>query len=265
MKAWFQGKTVLLTGASSGMGWDLALLLASYGAKLVLVARRAAKLEALAAECQALGAEVLVCSGDVSDRERMASVAAEAQDRFGFVDIAIANAGVGGLNPAPRFDLAIHEKTHAINVIGTANTLAPFIRPMVAAGRGQLIGISSLAAFRGLPNAASYASSKAAQARMLESWRVDLRPHGVAVSCIHPGFIVSPMTEHDQFQMPFMVPVRKSSILIARAIAKRRAVYLYPWPMRLLTLVNRLLPNWLFDRLMPKLSGQRDDIEPHIL
>ncbi len=265
MKDWFHGKAVLITGASSGMGWDLALLLASYGAKLVLVARRAQKLEALAAECEALGAEVLVCSGDVSDRERMAAVAAEAQERFGFIDIAIANAGVGGLNPAPRFDLAIHEKTHAINVLGTANTLAPFIRPMVAAGRGQLIGISSLAAFRGLPNAASYASSKAAQARMLESWRVDLRPHGVAVSCIHPGFIVSPMTAHDQFQMPFMVPVRKSSLHIARAIAKRRAVYLYPWPMRLLTLVNRLLPTWLFDRLIPKLSGQRDDIEPHIL
>ncbi len=265
MKAWFDNKTVLLTGASSGMGWDLALLLASYGSKLVLVARRAQKLEALATECEQLGAEVLVCAGDVSDRERMAAVAAQAQERFGFVDIAIANAGVGGLNPAPRFDLAIHEKTHAINVIGTANTLAPFIRPMVEAGRGQLVGISSLAAFRGLPNAASYASSKAAQARMLESWRVDLRPHGVAVSCIHPGFIASPMTDHDDFEMPFKVPVRTSSILIARAIAKRRAVYLYPWPMRLLTIVNRLLPTWLFDRLMPKLSGQRDDIEPKLL
>lgn len=265
MEAWFRGKTVLLTGASSGMGQDLALLLAGFGAKLVLVARRAQKLEALAAECTAVGAEVLVCAGDVSDRARMAAVAAEAQDRFGFVDIAIANAGVGGLNPAPRFDLEIHERTFAINVMGTANTLAPFIRPMVEAGRGQLVGISSLAAFRGLPNAASYASSKAAQARMLESWRVDLRPKGVAVSCIHPGFIVSPMTDHDQFQMPFMVPTRRSSILIARAIAKRRSVYLYPWPMRLLTLLNRLLPNWLFDRLIPRLSGQRDDIEPHIL
>ncbi len=265
MKAWFRDKTVLLTGASSGMGWDLALLLASYGSRLVLVARRAEKLEALAEACQALGAEVLVCAGDVSDRERMAAVAAQALERFGFVDIAIANAGVGGLNPADRFDLVIHEKTHAINVIGTANTLAPFIRPMIEAGRGQLVGISSLAAFRGLPKAGSYSSSKAAQARMLESWRVDLRPHGVSVSCIHPGFIVSPMTDHEDFDMPFMVPVRRSSILIARAIARRRSVYLYPWPMRLLTIVNRLLPNWLFDRLIPRLSGQRDDIEPHIL
>jgi NAD(P)-dependent dehydrogenase (short-subunit alcohol dehydrogenase family) len=265
MKAWFRDKTVLLTGASSGMGWDLALLLASYGSRLVLVARRAEKLEALAEACQALGAEVLVCAGDVSDRERMAAVAAQALERFGFVDIAIANAGVGGLNPADRFDLVIHEKTHAINVIGTANTLAPFIRPMIEAGRGQLVGISSLAAFRGLPKAGSYSSSKAAQARMLESWRVDLRPHGVSVSCIHPGFIVSPMTDHEDFDMPFMVPVRRSSILIARAIARRRSVYLYPWPMRLLTIVNRLLPNWLFDRLIPRLSGQRDDVEPHLL
>ncbi len=265
MRSFYEGKAVLLTGASSGMGQDLALLLASYGAKLVLVARRAERLEEVATRCREDGAEVLVCAGDVSQRDAMAEVARLALERFGFVDIAIANAGVGGLNPAPRFDLAIHETTFAVNVLGTANTLAPFIRPMVEAGRGQLVGISSLAAFRGLPNAASYSSSKAAQARMLESWRVDLRPHGVHVSCIHPGFIVSPMTHHDQFQMPFMVSTRRSSILIAKAIRARRPVYLYPWQMRFLTLLNRLLPNWLYDRLIPRLSGQRDDIEPHIL
>ncbi|MFH1468840.1 MAG: SDR family NAD(P)-dependent oxidoreductase [Pseudomonadota bacterium] len=264
MERHFKGKTVLLTGASSGIGQDLALVLAGWGCKLVLVARRAEKLAELAAACEAAGAEVQVCAADVADRARMAEVAREAQDRFGFVDIVIANAGVGGLNPARHFDLDMHAQTFAINVLGTANTLAPFIAPMVAAGRGQLVGVSSLAAFRGLPNAASYSSSKAAQARMLESWRVDLRPHGVAVSCIHPGFVVSPMTDHSAFTMPFMVKTRASSLIIARAIARRRAVTLYPWPMRLLTLLNRVMPCWLYDRLMPRLSGQGDDVQPRM-
>ena len=264
MRAFYQGKVVLLSGASSGIGEDLAELLASYGARLVLVARRAERLSALAERCRLAGADVLVCAADVTDRDRMTEVAREAQSRFGFVDIAIANAGVGGLNPAPCFDVAMHEQTFAVNVLGMVYTLQPFIGPMVAARRGQLVGVSSLAAFRGLPNAASYASSKAAQARLLESWRVDLRPHGVAVTCIHPGFVRSPMTAHDEFTMPFMVETRRSSLAIARAIRRRQAVLLYPWPMRLLTLVNRLLPPWLFDRLMPRISGQRAEVRPRL-
>ena len=265
MEEYYRGKTVLLTGASSGMGRDLAVLFASYGARMVLVARRTEMLETLAEECRAAGGEAVSRAADVTDRERMAEIAQEALDRFGFVDIAIANAGVGGLNPADHFSLEINERTMAINFLGTANTLAPFIAPMIAAGRGQLVGISSLAAFRGLPRAASYSSSKAAQTRLLESWRVDLKPHGVSVSCIHPGFIVSPMTDHTDFKMPFMVPTRRSSILIARAIQRRRSVYLYPWQMRILTTLNRLLPNFLYDWLIPRLSGQSDDVRAKLL
>ena len=261
MRNFYRGKAILITGASSGIGRDLAVLLAGYGAKLALVARRAPLLEEVKLECERAGAEVLVFAGDVADTASMLAVRDRLFEAWGFVDIVIGNAGVGGLNPGDAFSLELHRKFLDVNCMGLANTLVPFIPSMVARRSGQLVGVSSLAAFRGLPKAASYSSSKAQQGVFLESLRVDLRGHGVAVTSIHPGFVETPMTAHDDFRMPFMVGVRKSSLLVARAIMKKKRAYLYPWPMRWLTFINRILPGWLYDRLVPRLSGQKDDIQ----
>jgi short-subunit dehydrogenase len=260
MKHFYQGKTIVITGASSGIGKDLAVLLSSYGSRLALIARRRAMLEEVRAECEQQGGEAVVFEGDVTSDATMTAMRDAVLARWGFADIVVANAGVGGLNPGTSFSLEVNRRFVEVNLIGLANTLVPFIPSMLERRQGQLVGISSLAAFRGLPKAASYSSTKAAQATFCESLRVDLRPHGIAVTCIHPGFIETPMTDHHDFRMPFMVPVRKSSLLVARAIMKRRRVYLYPWPMRILTWFNRHLPRFLYDRLMPRLSGQRDDV-----
>jgi len=258
MKDYFRDKVVFITGASSGIGADLAELLAGWGARVAVCARRRDALDGLCERCRGAGREVVAFPGDVTDAARMAQIRDELIERFGRVDIVVANAGVGGLNPGERFDLDLHRRTVEINVMGLANTLAPFIPHMVERREGQLVGVSSLAGFRGLPCAASYSSTKSQQWVFLESLRVDLRRWGVAVTSIHPGFVETPMTGHDEFPMPFKMPVRRSSLLIARAIRRRRATYLYPWPMKLLTWVNRLLPPWLFDRLLPRLSGHRD-------
>jgi len=258
MKEFYQDKTVLITGASSGIGYDLALLLASYGARLGLSARRLKLLEELQAECAKLGGEAMIFPADVTSESEMIKIKDKMLDKWEFVDIVVGNAGVGGLNPADSFSLDINRKTVEINLLGLANTLIPFVPGMMERQQGYLVGVSSLAAFRGLPNAASYSSTKAAQMVFLESLRVDLRKHNIAVSSIHPGFVKTPMTEHDEFKMPFMVPVRKSSLLIAKAIKKRKARYLYPWQMRMLTGINKRLPFWLYDRLIPKLSGQEN-------
>jgi short-subunit dehydrogenase len=255
----WQGKTVLVTGASSGIGKDLALLLASRGARLVLVARREAVLEEVRASCEAAGADVLVCAADVADTAAMERVRDQALARFGFVDVVVANAGIGGLNPGDAFDLAVHRQFLEVNCMGLANTLVPFVPSMKARRGGHLVGVSSLAAFRGLPKAASYSSTKAQQGVFLESLRVDLRPHGIAVTSIHPGFVETPMTQHDEFKMPFKMDVRRSSVIVARAIERRRRVFLYPWPMRILTWINRHLPGWLYDRAVPRLAGQKGD------
>ncbi len=99
----------------------------------------------------------------------------------------------------------------------------------------------------------------------MESLRVDLRPHGISCTSIHPGFIETPMTDHDDFKMPFKVPVRASSILVAGALRKGKSVYLYPWQMRILTFFNRIMPNWLYDRLLPRLGGQKPDSQAKLL
>ena len=263
MKEFYRDKAVLITGASSGIGRDLALLLASFGSRLVLVARRAGLLEALEGECRAAGApDVLSMPADVADEAAMAGVRDRSLERFGFVDIVIGNAGVGGLNPGDNFDLALHRKFVEVNIMGLAYTLVPFIPSMIERRAGHLVGVSSLAAFRGLPKAASYSSTKAAQGVFLESLRVDLRPHGIAVTAIHPGFVETPMTDHDEFRMPFKVTARRSSVLIAEALRDRRPVFLYPWPMKALTWLNRKLPPSVYDRMVPKLSGQKDKVDP---
>lgn len=262
---WYRGKRLVITGAASGIGRDLALLLGGFGAHLALCDRRREPMEEVADAVRRPGVEVLVYPADVSDRSAMEAMARDVLERYGHVDIVIGNAGVGGLNPADRFDLDIHERTHAINVLGLAYTLVPYIPSMVARRAGILVGVSSLAAFRGLPKAASYSSSKAAQGVFLESLRVDLRPYGVAVCRIHPGFVETPMADHNEFRMPFKVGVRKSSWIIARAIRRRTPVTLYPWPMKVLTWVNRALPPWLYDRLVPALSGHRKEVKPKML
>ncbi len=264
-RRFYAGKTLVITGASSGIGQDFAEYIAPAGVKLALVARRAERLQELAQRCQDLGSRALIIPGDVSSLPDMEKVRDAVVGEFGLPDIVIGNAGVGGLNPGWCFDLEIHRRTVDINIMGLAYSLIPFVPAMVERGSGQLVGVSSLAAFRGLPCAGSYSTTKAAQATFLESLRVDLRPRGISVSSIHPGFVRTPMTDHEDFDMPFKIPVRKSSELIARAIRRRRSVYLYPWQMRVLTWFNRNLPNWLYDRMLPKLSGQRSDVRPKML
>lgn len=264
MREFYQGKAILITGASSGIGKDLAVFLSFFKVKLILLARREELLKELKEECEKNGSEVLYYTADVADRRRMEDIRNEVLQKFGFVDIVIANAGIGGLNPGDNFSLDVHQRFVDINITGLVNTLIPFINSMKEKKKGFLVGVSSLAAFRGLPNAGSYSSTKAAQAVFLESLRVDLKKYNIVVSSIHPGFIETPMTDHDEFKMPFMVPVRKSSVLIAKAIMKKKVVYLYPWQMRILTFINKRMPNCLYDILMPKLSGQKSKIDPRV-
>ncbi len=257
MQAYFYGKKILITGASSGIGENLALSLAPLKTYLALLGRNDEKLKDLQEKCKALGAQASIYAVDVADRKSMQEMASDLLQKWGGVDIVIANAGLGGLNPGDQFDLDIHDQFVAVNFQGTVNTLMPFIPSMIEKRAGQLIAISSMACFRGLPAAASYSSTKAAQRIFMESLRVDLRKHGIAVGSIHPGFVESAMTRHNEFQMPFKVSVKKSSQHIIKAIAGKKAIYLYPFPMKLLTFLNIHMPTWLYDRILPFLSGQK--------
>ena len=172
------------------------------------------------------------------------------------VDVVIANAGVGGLNPGYNLNLRVHKKVVDINMVGLANTLGPYIPSMINRKSGILVGISSLAGFRGLPMAASYSSTKAGQKVFMESLRVDLKRYGVSSLSIHPGFIKTPISGgQSDFDTPFEMDVRKSSLHIAKAIYKKKSLYLYPLPMRILTFINRVMPCWLYDLVLPFING----------
>ncbi len=265
LQEFYRGKHVVITGASSGIGKDLALVFAEWGAKLALSARRKELLEEVRAAAEKAGTEALIYPVDVTDRAAMQAMADDVLAKWGHVDIVIGNAGIGGLNPADHFDLDIHKRTYDINCMGLAYTLMPYIPSMVARKQGHLVGVSSLAAFRGRPNAASYSSSKSAQGVFLEAVRMDLRKHGIKVSSVHPGFVETPMTAHDEFNMPFKIGVRESSMLIAKALKKGKPRLLYPWPMKWLVRFEGLLPCAVYDWLLPRVSGQREDIQARTL
>ncbi len=252
------GLNIVITGAASGIGAGLAAAFGSSGARLALVDLRGERLQSSAAHA-------LSFTADVTDPERMRKVASEILSAWGHVDVVIAAAGVGAINPGFNFSAELDHKVMSINHLGTVNTLAPFIASMIARRSGHLVGICSLAALRGLPMGASYSASKAAQMTWLESMRLDLRPFGVGVSCIHPGFVATPMAAHSRFSMPLKVSVESSTRIIMRAIATRKSQTYYPWPMGLLSRLNRVLPNWLYDLMISRLSPARGDAKPELL
>lgn len=244
---------VVITGSSRGIGAELARIYARSGAFLALIALPEPQ-QTFSDELRNLGAsDVLLFDADVSDAEKMTQIGQTILEKWNQeIDVVIANAGVGGLNPAYAFDAELNRKFHAINFLGQANTFAPFVQAMLHRRSGTFAGVSSLAAFRGLPQACSYSSSKAAQRIFLESWRVDLKPYGIRVCSIHPGFVKTAMTEHDDFDMPFMVPVEKAAQHIHRAITQGKSHDLFPWPMRILTFFNRMLPDRWYDWVILK-------------
>ena len=246
---------VFITGASSGIGRALATHYAGQGARLGLAARRADSLHALAAELTSAGAAVVHCYPlDVADAPALACAAQDFVSHCGAPDIVIASAGVssGTLTECPE-DLAAIRRILDINVYGMAATFSPFIASMTAAAQAgramRLVGIASVAGIRGLPGAEAYSASKAAAIAYLESLRLEMRPKGIKVVTIAPGYIATPMTAVNPYRMPFLLPADEAARRFARTIARGSSYRVIPWQMGIVAKVLRLLPNALYDRL----------------
>lgn len=239
---------VFITGASSGIGEALAVYYAAQGATLGLAARRA---DALAALNQRLGGRHACYALDVADAPALHAAALDFIGRFGAPDIVIANAGVSaGTLTEHEEDLAIFRRVMDINVFGMAATFAPFVPAIRAAGgERRLVGIASVAGIRGLPGAEAYSASKAAAIAYLESLRLEMRPYGIKVVTIAPGYIETPMTEINPYKMPFLLPVDRAAERFAAAIERGTSYTVIPWPMGIVAKLLRALPNWLYDRL----------------
>jgi short-subunit dehydrogenase len=242
---------VFLTGASSGIGEALAAFYAGNGAVLGLYARRPAPPAGLAAMLHA--DRHAWYAGDVRDAAALGAAAQDFVARFGLPDIVIANAGISiGTLTEHAADLAPFRAVLETNVLGIVHTFQPFVAGMRAARRGKLVGIASVAGFRGVAGAGAYSASKAAAISYLEALRVELIGSGVDVITICPGFIATPMTVNNPYRMPFLLAPDKAARLIARAIARGRRFYVLPWQMAWLGRVLRLMPRPVYDRLFAK-------------
>jgi short-subunit dehydrogenase len=244
----WSNKVVLITGASSGIGRGLALELARRGARLGLLARRAELLKEIAVEAGAEAASnVLLLPADVEDAEAMAEAGKLLASTFGHIDILIANAGTGVTNSGTEFDAAKLSAVMNINVNGAANSVAAVLPGMLSRGTGQLVVISSLAAYRGLPKSAAYCASKAAVSAMFESLRLDLGPRGIDVTIIHPGFIRTPLTAGRKARLPWLMEVDEAVNKILGAIERRRKSYAFPWQLATLVRLGMIMPNFMYD------------------
>lgn len=241
---------VFITGASSGIGLALAAQYASQGATLGLVARRADALTAFAGRFPHLPISTYLA--DVRDEAAIAQAASQFIDEHGLPDVVIANAGISKGVETGHGDLAAFREVMDVNCFGMAATFEPFAKRMSEARRGTLVGIASVAGVRGLPGSGAYSASKAAALAYLESLRVEMRPFGVAVVTIAPGYIRTPMTARNPYPMPFLMDVERFAEKAAGAIARKVRFAVIPWPMRIVATLLGCLPRWLYDRLFEK-------------
>ena len=221
---------------------------AAQGAAVGLYARRASELARIAASLPR--DRVATYAGDVRDAASVAAAAQAFIARFGTPDVVVANAGVSrGTVTDYADDLATFRDVLDTNVIGLVNTFQPFVAPMRAARHGTLVGVASVAGFRGLPGSGAYSASKAAAIAYLESLRVELRGSGVSVVTVCPGYVDTPMTTGNPYPMPFLMRPDAAARSIVRAVARRKRFHVLPWPMALLARMFRALPRPLYDRM----------------
>jgi short-subunit dehydrogenase len=242
-------RTIALTGASSGIGAALAAELSGPGVRLALAGREAARLEEVAAMCRGRGAVVETALVDVRDRPVLHAWLA-AVDATGEVDVLIANAGVSaGLGPKKvrERDEDVRRLVE-VNLLGAIDTVSGLVEAMRARGRGQIVIVASVAGLRGYPAMPTYSATKAALIAYGEAIRGWLRPSGIAVTVVCPGFVTSPMSARHKGSKPFEMPAEQAARIIARGIARKRAIVAFPFLLALGARLSRLLPAALSDR-----------------
>jgi short-subunit dehydrogenase len=241
-------RNALITGASSGLGRGLALALGRRGVHIVAAARRRPELDTLAAEIARAGgsAEALVL--DCADGDATHAAVRALDERLP-LDLVIANAGWGHATPARGIDWPTVKKILDLNVQGAAATLCGALPGMVARDRGHLVGVASLAGFRGLPKSAGYSASKSALITFLESLRVDLHGTPIAVTTICPGYVKTELTANRPYKMPFLMELDDAVDVMMRGIDRREAVCAFPPPLYSAVRALPFLPNGLYDFL----------------
>lgn len=239
----------LVTGASSGIGRSLARRLARHGDAMALIARRREPLETLADEIEQAGGRAMALPCDVTDLGQVRAAVARIESEWGPVSRLVANAGGGEPTRAERFHADEVDAVVRLNLIGVANCVEAVLPGMLASGEGHLVAMGSLAGRRGLPGAAAYSAAKAGLANLMESLRIDLRGHGIAVTLLEPGFVRTKPGGSGK-RKPFQLGLEDATQRMERAIVARRRRAAFPWPLVIVIGMLRLLPLTLYDRLL---------------
>jgi short-subunit dehydrogenase len=242
--------SIVITGASSGIGEALALDYAAPGVALALTGRNAERLAGVAAACRAKGATVVADTIDVVERERIAAWLTAFDDSHP-VDLLIANAGISiDKDNSSLDDFAVIRQTLDVNFGGVLNTVEPLLPRLMARGQGQIAVMASLASFIGLPYSASYNASKAAARVWGESIRYVLKKSGIGVSVICPGFVTTPLTANAPFPMPFIISAARASAIIRRGLERNQARIAFPLGIKAAVWLGVTLPGRWSARLL---------------
>ena len=247
----YQGRRVWITGGSSGIGAALATELANRGARVAISARREDRLREVA------GDRMLVAPVDVSSRESMVATADLVRSELGGIDIAIMNAGTWGPMDVMAWDSSAFRHHVDINLMGLVHGVEAVLTEMRRAGAGTIVGVASVAGYRGFPSSQAYGPTKAAEINLLESLRIDLMPLSIDVITVCPGFVRSELTARNSFPMPWMLEADDAARRIADGIAKRKAEIVFPLPMMLAMKSARLVPVRPWTGLMSRLAKTR--------
>ncbi|CAN5575986.1 SDR family oxidoreductase [soil metagenome] len=246
----WKNKVVFLTGASSGIGKALALEIAKRGAVVGLLARREELLREIVGKIEQNGGTARYFACDITDENAVADAAKNLQKEFGRIDVLIANAGIGGNNEAAReLNAAAVTKVINTNLIGAVNAVSAVLPDMLEQKSGQLVAISSLAGFRGLPKSAAYCASKAGMTAFFESVRLDAQDKGIDVTIIQPGFSKTPLTAGREAKMPFLMELEDSIPHFLGAIENKKKFAAFPWQLAAFVRAGRIFPAWLYDAI----------------
>ena len=245
-------KVILITGASTGIGKEMAKMLAKENSSLALIARRGELLDELAGQIKTNNPNIKTYVCDVAKPDEVKKIFTEIREHFNKIDIAILNAGVGSKSSAEDYKYENAKNTFDVNVLGIVNCVENLLPDFIKHKDGMIVGVSSLADSRGWQGSGFYCASKAAATILLENLKIELQSFNVKVITVKPGFVETPMTAKNKFPMPFLMSAEKAATIIIDGIKKEKRIIQFPLPTVLGAKLMRIVPDFIFEYISIK-------------